>query len=92
MKDFNCHKSNGGTAQLMTIDAIESFKCGKKGSRNHRSNEVSSSHRGSTDKCSTNKRCSKCSTIHAYRIAQLLAKNAINVVTKIISVHVVDQT
>ena len=67
VKDFNRHKSNGGTAQLTTIDAIESFKCGKKVSRNGRSNEASSSHRGSTDKHSTNKTCSKCSTIHAYR-------------------------
>ena len=34
VKDFNHHKSNGGTAQLMTINAIESFKHCKKGSRN----------------------------------------------------------
>ena len=67
VKDFNCHKSNRGTAQLMTIDAIESFKRGKKGSRNGHSSEVSSSHRGSTDKCSSDKMCSKCNTIHAYR-------------------------
>ena len=67
VKDFNCHKSNGGTAQPTTIDAIESFKCGKKGSRNGRSNKASSSHRGSTNKRSTDKTCSKCSTIHAYR-------------------------
>ena len=67
VKDFNCHKSNRGTAQLMTINAIESFKRGKKGSRNSRSNEVSSLHRGSTDKHSTDKMCSKCSMIHAYR-------------------------
>ena len=67
LKDFNCHKSNGGTAQPTTIKAIESFKRGKKGSRNGCSNEASSLHRGSTDKRSTNKMCSKCSTIHAYR-------------------------
>ena len=67
VKDFNHHKSNGGTAQPTTINTIESFKCGKKGSRNGHSNEVSSSHRGSTDKHSTNKTCSKCSTTHAYR-------------------------
>ena len=67
VKDFNCHKSNGGTAQLTMINAIESFKCSKKGSRNGRSNEASSSHRGSTNKHSTNKMCSKCSMIHAYR-------------------------
>ena len=67
VKDFKRHKSNGGTAQPMTVDAIESFKRGKKGSRNGRSSEASSSHRGSTDKRSTDKKCSKCSTIHAYR-------------------------
>ena len=67
VKDFNRHKSNGATAQPTTIDAIESFKRGKKGSRNGHSNEATSLHRGSTDKCSTNKMCSKCSTIHAYR-------------------------
>ena len=67
VKDFNRHKSNGGTAQLTTIDAIESYKCGKKVSRNGHLNEASSSHRGSTDKCSTDKTCSKCSTIHVYR-------------------------
>ena len=67
VKDFNCHKSNGGMAQPMTIDAIKSFKCGKKGSRNGSSNGASSSHRGSTDKRSTDKMCSKCSMIHAYR-------------------------
>ena len=47
--------------------AIERFKHDKKGSRNGRSNEASSLHRGSTDKFSTDKTCSKCSTIHAYR-------------------------
>ena len=67
MKDFKRHKSNGGTAQPTTVDAIESFKRSKKGSRNGRSSEASSSHRGSTDKRSTDKKCSKCSTIHAYR-------------------------
>ena len=51
-----------------------------KGSRNGHSSEASSSYRGSTDKCSTDKTCSKCSMIHAYGIAQRLAKNAINVV------------
>ena len=62
VKDFKCHKSNRGTAQLTTVNVIESFKRGKKGSRNGRSSEASSSHRGSTDK-----KCSKCSTVHAYR-------------------------
>ena len=67
VKDFNRHKSNRGTAQPTMINAIESFKHGKKGSRNSRSSEASSSHRGSTDKRSTDKMCSKCSTIDAYR-------------------------
>ena len=66
VKDFNRHKSNGGTAQLMTINVIESFKPSKKGSRNGSSNGASSSHRGSTDKCSTDKTCSKCNMTHAY--------------------------
>ena len=91
VKDFNHHKSNGGMAQLMTINAIESFKRGKKGSRNGRSNEGSSSHRGSTNKCSTNKMCSKCSTIHAYRDCPAFNKNATNAEIKIILVRVVDQ-
>ena len=45
VKDFNCHKSNGGITQPMTINVIESFKCGKKGSRNGSSNGASSLHR-----------------------------------------------
>ena len=91
VKDFNRHKSNGRMAQLMTINAIESFKHSKKGSRNGRSSEASSSHRGSTDKHSTDKKCSKCSMIHAYRDCPAFGKNAINVVTKITLVHVVDR-
>ena len=67
VKDFNCHKSNRGTTQLMSINAIESFKCSKKGSRNGSSNRASSLHRGSTDKCSTDKTCSKCNLTHAYK-------------------------
>ena len=31
VKDFSHHKSNGGITQLTTINAIESFKHGKKG-------------------------------------------------------------
>ena len=74
VKDFNHHKSNGGTAQLMMIDVIESFKHSKKGSRNGHSSEASSSHRGSTDKHSTDKMCSKCNTIHAYRDCPVFGK------------------
>ena len=40
VKDFNCHKSNGGIAQLTTVDVIKTLKCnGKKGTK------TSSSHR-----------------------------------------------
>ena len=67
VKDFNHHKSNGGITQPTTINAIKSFKCGKKGSRNGSSNRASSLHRGSTGKCNTNKMCSKCSMTHTYR-------------------------
>ena len=73
-KDFNCHKSNGGTAQPTTINAIESFKCGKKGSRNGSSNRASSSHRGSTDKCSIDKMCSKCNLTHTYKDCPVFGK------------------
>ena len=66
VKDFNRHKSYGGIAQPMTINAIESFKCCKKGSRNGSSNRASSLTRGSSDKHSTNKMCSKCNSTHAY--------------------------
>ena len=69
VKDFNHHKSNGGIAQLTTINAIESFKCGKKGSRNGSSNGASSLHR-----CSTDKPCSKCNTTHAYKECQEFGK------------------
>ena len=91
VKDFNHHKSNGGTAQLTTINAIEIFKCGKKGSRNGSSNGASSSHRGSTNKRSTDKMCSKCNSTHAYKDCPVFGKNAINVVTQIILVHVAGQ-
>ena len=68
VKDFNRHKSNGGMAQLMMIDAIESFKCGKKVSRNGCSNEASSSH---LEVALTNiapiKRVVNAVPIHAYR-------------------------
>ena len=50
VKDFDCVKSNRGTAQPTTINMIKSFKCGKNGSRNGSSNGASSLHRGSTDK------------------------------------------
>ena len=69
VKDFNHHKSNRGFAQPMTINAIESFKHGKKGSRNGSLNGASSSHRGST-----NKTCSKCNSTHAYKECPVFGK------------------
>ena len=43
VKDFNCHKSNGGIAQLMTVDAIKTFKRnGKKGTNTSGSHRMSS--------------------------------------------------
>ena len=42
VKDYNCHKTKGGIAQLTTVDAIKTFKCGKKGMP-----ESSGSHRAS---------------------------------------------
>ena len=83
VKDFNRYKSNGRTDQLTMINAIESFKRGKKGSRNGRSCEASSLHRGSTDKCSTDKTCSKCSMIHVYRDCPAFGKKCHKCGTKI---------
>ena len=61
VKDFNHHKSNGGIAQLMTIDVIKTFKCSKKGTR------TSSSHRASSLSNKDSKMCSKCNTTHPYK-------------------------
>ena len=85
VKDFNCHKSNGGIAEPTTIDAIKSFKCGKKGTR------TSSSHRASSQSNKDSKTCSKCNTTHSFKDCPAFAKNAINVVLKIILVLAVDQ-
>ena len=62
VKDFNHHKSNGGITQLTTINAIETFKRGKKVGRNGSWNGASSSHRGSTDKT-----CNRCNMTQTYR-------------------------
>ena len=68
VKDFNNHKSNGGIAQPTTIDAIKSFKWGKKVAR------ASSSHRASGQSNKDNKTCSKCNTTHAFKDCPALGK------------------
>ena len=84
VKDFNCYKSNGGIAQLTTVDVTKSFKCSKKGIK------TSSSHRTSGQSTRDSKTCSKCNTTHQFKDFHCLAQNAINVVLRIISVHAVD--
>ena len=61
VKDFNHHKPNGGIAQPMTIDAIKTFKRGKKGTR------TSSSHRVSGPSNKGSKTCSKCNMTQLYK-------------------------
>ena len=87
VKDFNRHKSNGGMAQLTTIDAIKSFKCGKKWAVEMAAQmEQAVCTEVALIKCVVN----VVRHMHT-RIAQHLAKSAINVVTKIILVHVAGQ-
>ena len=62
VKDFKCHKSNGGVAQLTTIDAIKTFKQnGKKGTK------TSSLYRTSGQSTHDSKMCSKCNTVHQFK-------------------------
>ena len=61
VKDFNHHKSNGGIAQPTTVDAIKTFKCGKKGIKS------SGSHRASGQSTRDSKTCSKCNTTHQFK-------------------------
>ena len=68
VKDFNCHKSNGGIAQLTTVDVIKSFKCGKKGIK------TSSSHRMSGQSTRDSKICSKCNTTHQFKYCPAFGK------------------
>ena len=84
VKDFNCHQLNGGIAQPTTIDAIKSFKRGKKGIKS------SGLHRTSGQSTRDSKLCSKCNTTHQFKDCPAFGKNAINVVLRIISVHALD--
>ena len=85
VKDFNCHKLNGGIAQLTKVDVIKTFKCnGKKGTK------TSGSHRVSGQSTRDSKICSKCNTTHQFKDCPSFGKNAINVVLRIILAHVVD--
>ena len=61
VKDFNCHKSNGGITQPTTVDVIKTFKCGKKGIK------TSGSHRASSQSTRDSKTCSKCNTTHQFK-------------------------
>ena len=61
VKDFNHHKSNGGITQLTKIDAIKTFKRGKKGTK------TSGSHRASGLSTKDSKTCSKCNTTHQFK-------------------------
>ena len=58
-KDFNHHKSNRGITQLTSIDAIKTFKRGKKSSGN------GSSHRASGLSNKDSKTCSKYKMTHS---------------------------
>ena len=62
VKDFKCYKSKRGVLQLMTVDAIKTFKRnGKKGTK------TSSSHRMSGQSTRDSKMCSKCNTTHQFK-------------------------
>ena len=83
VKDFKCHKSNGGVAQLTTVDAIKMFKHnGKKGTK------TSGSHRTSGQSTWDSRMCSKCNTMHQFKDCPAFGKNATNVVLRTISAHV----
>ena len=68
VKDFNCHKSNGGITQPTTIDATKTFKHSKKGTR------ASSSHRASGPSSKDSETCSKCNTMHSYKDCPVFGK------------------
>ena len=68
VKDFNHHKSNGGIVQPTTVDAIKTFKHGKKGTRNSISHRASGSHNKES------KTCSKCNTVHSYKDCPVFGK------------------
>ena len=83
VKDFNRHKSNGGITQPTTVHAIKSFKHGKKGIK------PSGSQRTSRVPETANYAVSATLLINLKNV-QGLAKNAINMVLRVISVHAVD--
>ena len=62
----------------------KSFKCGKKGIKS------SGLQRTSGQSTRDSKLCSKCNTTHQFKDCPAFGKNAINVVSRIISVHAVD--
>ena len=62
VKDFKHHKSNGGVAQLTTVDAIKTFKRNGK-----KSTKTSSSYRTSGQSTHDSKMCSKCNTTHQFK-------------------------
>ena len=62
VKDFKRHKLNGGVTQLMTVNAIKTFKWnGKKGTK------TSGSYRTSGQSTRDSKTCSKCNTMHQFK-------------------------
>ena len=62
VKDFKRHKSNGGVAQLTTVDAIKTFKRNGK-----KSTKTSGSYRTSGPSTRDSKMCSKCNTTHQFK-------------------------
>ena len=85
VKDFNCHKSNGGITQLTTVDVIKTFK--------HAVRKVSNpaAHIERVVRVpETAKHAVSATLLINLKTVQHLAKNAINVVLRIISVHAVD--
>ena len=77
VKDFNRHKSNGGTVIATSVDEIRTFKQ-KKGN-------------GYRAKSSSGRSCGKCSTLHLLRECPAFGKKCHKCGLKIISVAVVGQ-
>ena len=75
VRDFKCHKSNGGVAMATTTDEIRTFKFWKGN--------------GQRAKGGPRKTCSKCGTSHLPRECPAWARNVTSMEIKIISVHVV---
>ena len=85
VKDFNCHKSNGGITQLTRVDAIKTFKHGKKGTKTSGSHRVSGTSTRDSITCAVS-----VTLLTSSKTVQHLAKSAINVVLRIILAHAVD--